>query len=80
MPFPLPIDPEYRKEIVRAWVGDIADRIEDELPGAETSWKIAREIYLSLPPGNGDEEIESALWQARVKLDNISHTTNENNF
>jgi len=74
MPFPLPIDPRYRKEIVRAWIGDISDRLEEDLLGAETSWKIAREIYLSLPPGEGDEEIESALWQARVKLDQTEHS------
>jgi hypothetical protein len=69
MSFPLPLDSQYRKEIIWAWIGDIADRIEENLPGADISWRIAQEIYLSLPPGNGDEEIESALWQARVKLD-----------
>jgi hypothetical protein len=72
MPFPLPLDPKYRKEIVWAWIGDIADRIEDDLPGAESSWGIANQIYLSLPPGCGDEEIESALWQARVKLSKLT--------
>lgn len=74
MPFPLPLNPEYRKEIVWAWIGDVADRIQDDLPGAEDSWQIANEIYLSLPPGTGDEELESALFQARVKLDTTSHT------
>jgi hypothetical protein len=69
MAFPLPVDPQYRKEIVWAWIGDIADRLESGVPGAEASWKIAREIYLSLPPGCGCEEIESALFLARVKLD-----------
>jgi len=74
MAFPLPLDPDYRKEIVWAWIDDIADRVEDDLPGAETSWKIAQEIYLSLPPGNGDEEIESALFWARVKLDQTENS------
>jgi hypothetical protein len=69
MAFPLPVDPQYRKEIVWAWIGDIADRLESGVPGAEASWEIAREIYLSLPPGCGCEEIESALFLARVKLD-----------
>jgi hypothetical protein len=72
MPFPLPRDPTFRKEVVWAWIGDIVDRIENDLPGAEDSWKIAQSIYLSLPPGNGDEEIESALFQARVKLDRFT--------
>ena len=74
MPFPLPLDPQFRKETVWAWIGDIADRIKDDVPGAEQSWKVAREIYLSLPPGDGDEEIESALWLARVKLDQTHYT------
>lgn len=69
MPLPLPRDPQFRKEIVWAWIGDITDRIEDDIPGADISWKIANEIYLSLPPGNGDEEIENALFLARVKID-----------
>jgi hypothetical protein len=69
MPFPLPLDPDFRKEVVRMWIADIDDRLkEGDEEGAKQSWKIAREIYLSLPPGNGDEEIESALFQARVKL------------
>ena len=72
MPFPLPIDPSYRKEIVWAWIADIAYRLEKNLPGAEFSWKIANEIYLSLPPGEGDEEIENALSQTRVKLDKLT--------
>lgn len=72
MPFPLPRDPQYRKEIVWAWIGDISDRTEGDLPGAEVSWKIAQEIYLSLEPGQGDEEIESALALARVKLDRLT--------
>ena len=61
MTFPLPRDPQFRKEIIWAWIGDVAERLEEDIPGAEESWKIANEIYLSLPPGNGDEEIESAI-------------------
>jgi len=72
MPFPLPIDPQFRREVVWAWIGDIADRIEKDIEGANLSWKIARSIYLSLPPGEGDEELESALFQARVKLDRFT--------
>ena len=74
MPFPLPLDPAYRKEIVWAWIRDVADRLESDVNGANTSWKIAQEIYLSLPPGNGDDKIESALFQARVKLDDLQST------
>jgi hypothetical protein len=47
---------------------------------AEKSWNIAQRIYLSLPPGEGSEEIESALVNARVKLDKLTLPTNENSF
>lgn len=70
MPFPLPLDPVFRKEIVNMWILDIGDRIKlGDVEGANQSWKIANEIYLSLPPGEGDEDLETALVEARVKLD-----------
>ena len=75
MAFPLPIDPFFRKEIVNIWILDIGDRLKlGDVEGANQSWKIAQEIYLSLPPGNGSEQIESALFQARVKLDDLQST------
>lgn len=81
MAFPLPIDPFFRKEIVNIWIFDIGDRLKlGDVKGANQSWKIAQEIYLSLPPGNGDDKIESALFQARVKLDSTNLTTNENSI
>jgi hypothetical protein len=69
MPFPLPLDPDYRKGLVRDWIQDVADRIEKDIDSANLSWKIANDIYLSLPPGKGSEELESALMLSRVKLD-----------
>ena len=80
MAFPLPLDPEYRRNLVWDWIGDVTDRLLTDPGNAEVSWKIANEIYLSLPPGEGCEELESALMLARVKLDKITYTTNENNF
>ena len=81
MAFPLPADPAYRKLVVTFWLDDIDDRLKaNRVEDAETSWKIANEIYLSLPPGNGDMEIEDWLFAQRVKLDNFSHATNENNL
>jgi len=80
MPFPLPIDSEFRKEVVRLWLTDIDDRIGyGHIGDAENSWRTANEIYLSLPPGNGDEDIENALFQARVKLDKLSLRNYEDN-
>ena len=74
MPFPLPLCPEYRKLIVTFWLDDIDDRLKiNQVGDAEKSWKIANDIYLSLPPGEGDDSLESKLIQARVKIDKISH-------
>jgi len=73
MPFPLPLDPYFRKEIVFLWICDIGDRLKiGDLEGAKLSWKTAQEIYLSLPPGNGSEAIEKQLVEARVKLDRFT--------
>jgi len=73
MAFPLPVDPFFRKEIVFIWICDIDDRLEvKDFEGAELSWKIAQDIYLSLPPGNGSEKIEKLLVEARVKLDRFT--------
>jgi hypothetical protein len=81
MAFPLPEDPAYRKLVVTFWLDDIDDRLKvNRLGDAEKSWKIANEIYLSLPPGSGDPDIEDWLFRQRVKLDNLSQATNENHF
>ena len=75
MPFPLPLDPVFRKEIVNMWILDIGDRIKlGDVEGANQSWKIANEIYLSLPPGEGDAEIESALALAGVKISKLTYS------
>ena len=73
MPFPLPLCPEYRKFVIAAWLDDIDDRLaSNHVPDAEKSWKIASSIYLSLPPGEGDPEIEDWIFKQRVKLDKIT--------
>jgi hypothetical protein len=80
MAFPLPEDPDYRKLVVTFWLDDIEDRLEiNRVQDAEKSWKIANEIYLSLPPGCGDMELEDRLFAQRVKLDKRIQATNENN-
>ena len=69
MPFPLPIDPDFRKEVVSAWMDDVEDRLTlGQLEDAEVSWKIANAIYLRLPPGEGCLETEARLFGLRVKL------------
>jgi hypothetical protein len=73
MAFPLPECPAYRKLVVTFWLDDIDDRLQtNHVQDAEKSWKIANEIYLSLPPGNGDPDIENWLFAQRVKLDKLT--------
>jgi hypothetical protein len=73
MPFPLPIDPDFRKEVVSMWMDDVEDRLElGDIEDAEVSWKIANAIYLNLPPGEGTLEIEARLVGQRVKLNHTS--------
>jgi len=79
MPLPLPQDPQFRKEVIQAWLDDVEDRLEMGQPdGALLSWKTANNLLLKLPPGCGDLNLEDQLVALRVKLDNPSHTTNEN--
>lgn len=69
----MPADPEYRKLVVLFWLDDIDDRLAiNQVQDAEKSWKIAQDIYLSLSPGEGSEELESYLTLARVKIDKRS--------
>jgi len=69
MPFPLPLDPEFRKEVVSFWMDDVEDRLAlGDHEDAEVSWKIANAIYLKLPPGEGCIETEARLFGLRVKL------------
>jgi hypothetical protein len=73
MSFPLPLCPEYRKLVVTFWLDDIDDRLKiNAVPDAEKSWRIANEIYLSLPPGEGDPEIEDWLFKQRVKINRFT--------
>ena len=70
MPFPLPIDPKFRREVVSFWLDDVEDRLAlGESEDAEVSWKIASAIYLHLPPGEGTLETEARIFSLRVKLD-----------
>jgi hypothetical protein len=74
MPFPLPLDPEFRKEVVQLWLEDGEERVNTRVLGAEESWRTALRIYLSLPAGEGSEEIENALGKLRGKLDQFDES------
>ncbi len=75
MPFPLPADVNFRKEVIRSWIDDVEDRLEIQDPeGAEYSWKMANSLYVSLPAGQGDFSLEQDLVQARVKITKHYHS------
>lgn len=81
MPFPLPSDPEFRKVCVKFWLDDIDDRLSsNRLDDAEFSWKEANAIYLSIPAGFGDLDLENQIYAQRVKIDKLIHATNENHL
>ena len=70
MTLPLPLDPDFRKAAVGFWLDDIDERLEHgRAHDAELSWQEANNIYLTLPPGCGDEALETRIFQQRVKLD-----------
>ena len=72
MPFPLPIDPDFMKEVVLAWLEDVDERLLHGRPeDAEISWKEAVGLYLKLGPGEYSPEIDKLIVDARVKLDQI---------
>lgn len=72
MPFPLPLDPDFRLEVVSSWIDDVLDRIDlNDYFGAEESLKVANRLLLSLPPGKGCENIEGRLMEVRVKLESL---------
>jgi hypothetical protein len=70
MPFPLPLDPTFRKEVIKSWIDDVHDRLElGDRKSAELSWKIANSLFVSLPAGQGDFSLENDLIESRVKLE-----------
>jgi hypothetical protein len=72
MAFPLPLDPEFRRETIDFWLTDVEDRLELGNPeDAEVSWKIANALYLNLPPGEGTLELEARIYGQRVKLSKL---------
>jgi hypothetical protein len=81
MSFPLPRDIDFIREVVGFWLDDVDDRLQiDQLENAKHSWRTANDLYLTLPPGSGDTDLENRIFSYRVKIDNISYLTNENNL
>ena len=73
MPFPMPIDPEFRMEVILAWLQDVDDRLEvGRIDDAEKSWKEAVGLYLKLGPGEYNSDVDKLIVDARVKLNNLT--------
>jgi hypothetical protein len=78
MPFPLPLDPSFRKEVIQSWIEDVSERLYlNDIESAMQSWQIANTLYVSLPPGQGDFSLEKFLVESRVKIE--EHTTMQTN-
>lgn len=76
MPFPLPRDPDFIKEVVDSWIVDVDDRLQmGDVEGARVSLQLANRIYLSLPAGTGDNSIEEGLVKAGVSIEQHSQKT-----
>jgi hypothetical protein len=72
MPLPLPLDPDFRIEVVESWLDDFLDRVQmGDHHAAEYSLSVATQVYLSLPPGRGHEDIERRICKGRVKLEHL---------
>jgi hypothetical protein len=72
VPFPFPLDPTFRLEVIDSWLDDVEDRIELGDPeGAEGSLRTAEAIYLRLPPGEGCLATEQKIIEKRVKLGHL---------
>lgn len=70
MPFPLPIDPDFRKEIAMSWLEDVEERVRlGDMEGASVSLSEALNLILSLPPGKGSTHLEKTYIDTRVKLE-----------
>lgn len=70
MPFPMPLDASFRKELIKSWIQDVYDRLElNDTESAKLSWNAANAIYLSLPAGQGDFFMERELTELLIKID-----------
>jgi hypothetical protein len=73
MPFPLPRNPDFIKEVVSSWIDDVDDRLLfGDLDGARLSLQTAHRLYLSLPAGAGDTLLEEGLVKAGVNIEQHS--------
>lgn len=73
-PFPLPKDPQFRREIIRIWLEDFDDHIDKDPKTAKESYLIGRKLYLALPAGEGDPELETLIDEARVKIEKLNNS------
>lgn len=75
MPFPLPVDPDFRKEVAYSWLIDVYDRAEmGDYDGAKHSLKTAHNLLFQLPPGKGCSKLDNLYLQTAEFLENFHQT------
>jgi hypothetical protein len=69
MPFPLPIDEEFRIEVIKVWLDDVEDRLAlGKNEDADLSFRIALNLYLKLPGNFFDQNLEDRIIAAQGKI------------
>ena len=77
MPFPLPIDEQFRVEVINMWLDDVDDRLAlGSVEDADLSYRIARNLYLKLPGSAYDQDLENRVVAAQGKI-NQTHSSNQ---
>ena len=77
MPFPLPVDPYHRIQIIQWWLEDVDERLELGLvDDAVISFRIARDLYLKLQGNAFSQELEDSVIATQGKIDR-AHSTKQ---
>jgi hypothetical protein len=75
VPFPLPLNPDFRKEVAYSWLVDVCDRIDlGDYEGAQHSLKTAHDLLMQLPPGEGCPKLDRLYLETSEKLEKIPQT------
>ena len=68
MPFPLPIDVDYRIAVINWWLEDVDYRLSlGRTQEANESFETARDLYLKLPGGTNDQTLEDRIVASQGK-------------
>jgi hypothetical protein len=75
MPFPFPLDVDHRIAVIHWWLDDVEDRLLlGRTSEAITSYHTARDLYLKLPGGINDQNLEDRMIATQGKINQTSLT------